>query len=342
MLHAAHEVEVGVPHQHARQQPRLARHLEAVADGQHPAAARRVSPHGGHHGRTRRYGAAAEVVAVGEAARQHREIGAGGQNSSRCARRARRLDAPEARRSARATSRSRLTPGKTMIGRLHASAPPAAVERDGIVLDHRVGEQRLAHLLRAPPRRSARTEPSSTTSKILPCRTLVTPTWPSEWRAPSIALPWGSRTPDFSVTEIRACMGGCLTAAVDLPWIRRGGHAEATAGGTRRFLAGARTCQEGMTEWPIQPIMPGAPGRRGPGMHPDLIVFDCDGVLVDSEVLSISGVVAVLNDAGVSATYAMIARYFGLKQADIMLKVSEETGQDIPLGTVGAHLARHP
>ena len=66
-------------------------------------------------------------------------------------------------------------------------------------------------------------------------------------------------------------------------------------------------------------------------MHPDLIVFDCDGVLVDSEVLSISGVVAVLNDAGVSATYAMIARYFGLKQADIMLKVSEETGQDIPL-----------
>ena len=66
-------------------------------------------------------------------------------------------------------------------------------------------------------------------------------------------------------------------------------------------------------------------------MRPDLIVFDCDGVLVDSEVLSIGGVVAVLNEAGVPATYAMIARYFGMKQADIMLKVSEETGHDIPL-----------
>ena len=66
-------------------------------------------------------------------------------------------------------------------------------------------------------------------------------------------------------------------------------------------------------------------------MHPDLIVFDCDGVLVDSEVLSIGGLVAVLNEAGVPATYAMIARYFGMKQADIMLKVSEETGRDIPM-----------
>ena len=66
-------------------------------------------------------------------------------------------------------------------------------------------------------------------------------------------------------------------------------------------------------------------------MHPDLIVFDCDGVLVDSEVLSIGGLVSVLNDAGIPADYPMIARYFGMKQADIMLKVSEETGHDIPL-----------
>ena len=64
-------------------------------------------------------------------------------------------------------------------------------------------------------------------------------------------------------------------------------------------------------------------------MSPELILFDCDGVLVDSEVLSIESVVSVLNDAGVPATYAMIARYFGMKQADIMMKVSEETGRDI-------------
>ncbi len=66
-------------------------------------------------------------------------------------------------------------------------------------------------------------------------------------------------------------------------------------------------------------------------MQPELILFDCDGVLVDSEVLSIESVVSVLNDAGIPATYAMIARYFGMKQADIMVKVSEETGRDIGL-----------
>ena len=70
-------------------------------------------------------------------------------------------------------------------------------------------------------------------------------------------------------------------------------------------------------------------------MHPDLIVFDCDGVLVDSEVLSIGGVVSVLNEAGVPVTYAMVARYFGMKQADIMLKLSEETGRDIPMELSG-------
>ena len=66
-------------------------------------------------------------------------------------------------------------------------------------------------------------------------------------------------------------------------------------------------------------------------MHPELIVFDCDGVLVDSEVLSIGGLVAVLTAAGVPVTYPMISRYFGMKQADIMVKIAEETGHDVPL-----------
>jgi HAD superfamily hydrolase (TIGR01509 family) len=39
----------------------------------------------------------------------------------------------------------------------------------------------------------------------------------------------------------------------------------------------------------------------------------------------------VLDEAGIPATYEMIARYFGMKQADIILKVSEETGHDIPM-----------
>ncbi len=65
----------------------------------------------------------------------------------------------------------------------------------------------------------------------------------------------------------------------------------------------------------------------------DLVIFDCDGVLVDSENLSIAAFVAVLHEAGVAnATAAMVERCFGMKQADILLALSEATGQDIPLG----------
>src|SRR5665213_3295298 len=41
-------------------------------------------------------------------------------------------------------------------------------------------------------------------SNTLPCRTLATPSTPSDFSAPSMALPWGSRMPVFSVTVTRA------------------------------------------------------------------------------------------------------------------------------------------
>src|ERR1700731_5064054 len=41
-------------------------------------------------------------------------------------------------------------------------------------------------------------------SNTLPWRTLATPSTPSDFRAPSIALPCGSRMPDFRVTVTRA------------------------------------------------------------------------------------------------------------------------------------------
>ncbi len=62
----------------------------------------------------------------------------------------------------------------------------------------------------------------------------------------------------------------------------------------------------------------------------DLVIFDCDGVLVDSEVLAVEAFVAVLREAGLPATPAMIERCFGMKQADILLAVSEQTGLDVP------------
>ncbi|MCW6507504.1 HAD family hydrolase [Lichenifustis flavocetrariae] len=62
----------------------------------------------------------------------------------------------------------------------------------------------------------------------------------------------------------------------------------------------------------------------------ELVVFDCDGVLVDSEVLSVRAMRGVLEAAGVPATDAMIGRCFGMKQADILAIVSRETGVVVP------------
>ncbi len=64
----------------------------------------------------------------------------------------------------------------------------------------------------------------------------------------------------------------------------------------------------------------------------ELVIFDCDGVLVDSEVLSARAMVTTLVAAGIPATDAMIGRHFGKKQKDILAQVAEETGVAIPEG----------
>src|SRR5580704_945647 len=53
---------------------------------------------------------------------------------------------------------------------------------------------------------AARSAFSISMSNTLPWRTLAMPPTPSERSAPSMALPWGSRTPDFNVTVTRAFM----------------------------------------------------------------------------------------------------------------------------------------
>ena len=62
----------------------------------------------------------------------------------------------------------------------------------------------------------------------------------------------------------------------------------------------------------------------------DMVIFDCDGVLVDSEVLSVDAMQGVLVEAGVPVTKAMIVACFGMKQADILLQLASETSTDIP------------
>ena len=64
----------------------------------------------------------------------------------------------------------------------------------------------------------------------------------------------------------------------------------------------------------------------------ELVIFDCDGVLVDSEVLSCRAMAEILVAAGVPATAAMIGRRFGMKQHDILAHVAADSGVAIPDG----------
>ena len=74
MLHLADEAELSVAHQNARQKAGLAQDLEAVADAQHQSAARRVVADRPHDRRPCRDRATAQIVAVGESARQDDQI----------------------------------------------------------------------------------------------------------------------------------------------------------------------------------------------------------------------------------------------------------------------------
>ena len=61
----------------------------------------------------------------------------------------------------------------------------------------------------------------------------------------------------------------------------------------------------------------------------DLLIFDCDGVLVDSEILSMRAYGDVLSKIGVSVDDTIWAQCIGLKQADIFAKIEREAGRAI-------------
>jgi hypothetical protein len=91
------------------QKAHLGQHLKAVADAQHIAAPVGMGAHGGSDRRLRGNGAAAQVVAVGKAARHAHHIGALGQGA---------VLVPDPRHlepgasKATARSRSQFEPGK--------------------------------------------------------------------------------------------------------------------------------------------------------------------------------------------------------------------------------------
>ncbi len=67
--------------------------------------------------------------------------------------------------------------------------------------------------------------------------------------------------------------------------------------------------------------------------NPKLIIFDCDGVLVDSEALVIEVEAELLTEVGFPLTTDDIAdRYVGLSYPDMMAKLTADFGRAVPDG----------
>ncbi|GGA98782.1 haloacid dehalogenase [Brucella endophytica] len=67
------------------------------------------------------------------------------------------------------------------------------------------------------------------------------------------------------------------------------------------------------------------------GLNPfDLVIFDCDGVLVDSEPLAALAYHNVYAKQGMPIPQGTVAHGVGMKQADIILLIAELTGHHLP------------
>ena len=77
----------------------------------------------------------------------------------------------------------------------------------------------------------------------------------------------------------------------------------------------------------------GASGTADGNSTFDMIVFDCDGVLVDSEILSMRGYRETLLAAGIDVADDDLLDCVGLKQADIFSRVENLSGSLVPAQT---------
>jgi HAD superfamily hydrolase (TIGR01509 family) len=66
-------------------------------------------------------------------------------------------------------------------------------------------------------------------------------------------------------------------------------------------------------------------------VSPDLVIFDCDGVLIDSEALSCGVLAEVLTVHGYAIdAHAAAARFAGLTDREVARRVAEESGLAMP------------
>ncbi|WP_442975057.1 HAD hydrolase-like protein, partial [Salmonella enterica] len=66
-------------------------------------------------------------------------------------------------------------------------------------------------------------------------------------------------------------------------------------------------------------------------MSPSLVIFDCDGVLVDSELLACDCCAQVLSARGFpTAAQEVLQRYVGRSAASMMADLAERHGRPVP------------
>ncbi|EKF18696.1 HAD family hydrolase [Nitratireductor pacificus] len=70
-------------------------------------------------------------------------------------------------------------------------------------------------------------------------------------------------------------------------------------------------------------------------MQRPLIIFDCDGVLVDSEPLAAIAFERVYRKHGMTITTDIVGQCIGMKQADIITRIHELTGHAFPEHATG-------
>ena len=73
----------------------------------------------------------------------------------------------------------------------------------------------------------------------------------------------------------------------------------------------------------------------------DLVIFDCDGVLIDSEIISATMLVEALADLGVQIDLPYVARHFlGRSYPTVMHTIRQDFGLDLPPAFEDAYRAR--
>src|SRR5436190_2932833 len=184
---------LGVRHEPDDVPPGVAQDLEAVADAQHEATLAGVPRHGVHDGRELGQRAAAEVVAVREAARQ--------DDAVRAAERA--VLVPERHRLVAQHAFGGAQRVAVVVGAGEDDHPPAHQRRSSASSTRKSSITPLAssrsHISRTRAEAGAEAVSSSRSSMYLPTFTSCTSPKPRAWSELCTALPWGSRIPRFGV-----------------------------------------------------------------------------------------------------------------------------------------------